>query len=163
MWSALSSANFSGFLVCFSLLFLTWIHMQSFLCISPLFKFWLEHPKLDQNPKFTSQARRWASPPLSYAEPSPRTPLFIFWFVYSGARGGRGGDFNWSLSRGVSLKPSKPVTLFETKLLIFLPCPRQETIFFDPDSFRFAFRIRYFFAVISWNWIVWEKPLVPQM
>ena len=72
------------------------------------------------------------------------------WYI-QGPGVGRGGDFNGGLSRGVSLKPSKPVTLFETKLLIFLPCPRQETIFFDPGSFLFTFRIRYFFALISWN------------
>ena len=121
-------------MICFELCKLFWFlslflfafpylnsYMQSFLCVSPLFKFWLEHPKLEQNPKFTPLSETMSKPtPFICGALSPDSIVHFLVGMFR-ARGGRGGDFNWSLGRGVSLKPSKPVTLFETKLLIFYP------------------------------------------
>ena len=145
MWSALSSANFSVFLVCFSYLFSTWIHICSLsFCISPSFTFWLEHPKLDQNPKFTPLSETMSIPtPVICRAPSPDSIVHFLVGIFRG-RGGGGGAFKGSLSRGVSLKPSKSVTLFKTKIAHFATLSKTKDHIFGPwlVTFRFAFRIR---------------------
>ena len=89
LWSALISANFYVFLVCFSLLFLTWIYICS----------------------LSSAFLHCSS---------------FGWYIQ---RPG-GGDFKGS--RGVSLKPSKPATLFMTKIAHFATLSKTRDHIFRP-------------------------------
>ena len=132
-------------MICFELCKLFWFlslflfafpylnsYMQSFLCISPLFKFWLEHPKLDQNPKFTPLSETMSIPtPFICRTPSPDSIVHFLVGIFRG-RGGGGGDFKGSLSRGVSLKPSKSVTLFKTKIAHFATLSKTKDHIFGP-------------------------------
>ena len=67
------------------------------------------------------------------------------WFQLGGAGGGGvwGGAFNESLGRGVPPSPSNPNLVSDKKLFISPPFLRQETLFHDPDSFRFAHEIMF--------------------
>lgn len=61
--------------------------------------------------------------------------------IVGGGGGGGKGTLKVSLSKGIPPKPSKPDHVTETKIVYFVILFKTKTLFYNPDSFRFACRI----------------------